>query len=276
MQEFLKNNVDKLWTMFATIIGALISYLATTASEKRKEKRNLQKEKMKEVFIPLCVSIEDALEAMNQYKTINSTDFDSKIKAPIDFLKAEKRVYLSKNEKKFLEQYKSKVDTFYRTWQEEQEFVFQEYCQWITEQMHGCSQGTNAIWVRVDMWTKAKDYSAYVLERNSESIKDDVAGIEFIYNDDPENYRKLLVKFDNTVINFCGAMKCGVSTVDDIDDQETVIACEVYDYFQELDDKKVMSELIAETKTNDNLYGLASKAGTLRTCLLTDIDKITG
>ena len=41
--NFLKANLDKIWTIVATLIGAFVSYKATTASERRKEKRESQK-----------------------------------------------------------------------------------------------------------------------------------------------------------------------------------------------------------------------------------------
>ena len=76
---FLQNNLDKLWTIVATLIGAFISYKATTAAEKRKEKRTAQKEKLKDVLIPLCGAIEDAMDAMDRYKSEEAKDCAQRI-----------------------------------------------------------------------------------------------------------------------------------------------------------------------------------------------------
>ena len=62
---FLQDNLDKLWTLVATLVGAFISYKATTASEKRKEKRAAQREKLKDVLIPLCSSVEAVMDAID-------------------------------------------------------------------------------------------------------------------------------------------------------------------------------------------------------------------
>ena len=67
-----------------------------------------------------------------------------------------------------------------------------------------------------------------------------------------------------------------IGTIDDVDDPETQIACKVYDYLMGIDDKPAVEKIMAETKTNDNLFSLAAKAKNLRDSLLKDIDKIAG
>ena len=71
-------------------------------------------------------------------------------------------------------------------------------------------------------------------------------------------------------------MQYGISTIDDVDDPEIQISCKVYDYLMGLDDKPEVERIMAETKTNNNLFSLAAKAKNLRDSLLKDIDKIAG
>ena len=131
MIDFIKNNPDKIWTflttMGATIIGAVTSYIATTRSEKRKEKRELQREKLKDVLIPYCAALEVAIESLN--KLDSNTDLDDLqqlIEEPIQYLKAGKRIYLSRSQRDNLQQYISIASVFIEEWyrEEKQFFIF--------------------------------------------------------------------------------------------------------------------------------------------------------
>lgn len=273
---FLQNNLDKLWTLVATMIGAFISYKATTASEKRKEKRAAQREKLKDVLIPLCSSVEAAMDAIDQYKTITFKGFDIKLQAPSDYLKAEKRVYLSEKQRTGLKDYDSAVHSFYKVWQEEQKAVFIKYKHWLAEQMRDCPDAPSAMDVSLSLRISEGDLSIPILEKKAESYKNYVTGITYIINDEPENFRDFSVSFNEDVKTMYGQIEYGISTIDDVVELETQIACKVYDYLMGVDDKPELEQLMAETKTNDNLFSLAAKAKSLRDSLLKDIDKIAG
>lgn len=273
---FLQNNLDKLWTIVATLIGAFISYKATTAAEKRKEKRTAQKEKLKDVLIPLCSAIEDAMDAMNRYKTIKFNDFDIKIQTPLDYLKAEKRVFLSKKQRTALKEYDDLVRSFYDTWGEEQKSVLIKYKHWIGDKMRDCPGTPSAMDVHIGMTYTEKDMKTGVLEKKPESYKNTVTGVTYIINDEPGNFRDFSVSFTEEIKTLFGEIDYGISTIDDICDPEKQIACEVYDFLMRIDDKPAVEKIMAETKTNDNLFNLAAKAKNLRDSLLKDIDKIAG
>ena len=211
---FLQDNLDKLWTLVATVIGAFISYKATTASEKRKEKRAAQREKLKDVLIPLCSSVEDALDAIDQYKTIKFKDFDIKLQTPSDYLKAEKRVYLSEKQRTGLKDYDSAVRSFYKTWQDEQKAVFIKYNHWLAEQMRNCPDAPGAMDVSVSLRIKEGDLSIPILEKKVELYKNYVTGITYIINDEPEAFRDFSVTFNDVVKNLCGQMQSGIGMFD--------------------------------------------------------------
>lgn len=274
--EFLHNNLDKLWTIIATLIGAFISYKATTAAEKRKEKRTAQREKLKDVLIPLCSAVEDAMNAMDRYKTVKLEDFDIKIQTPSGYLKAEKRVFLSKKQRTALKEYDDLVHTFYATWNGEQKMVLIKYKHWLGDQMRDCPGTPMAMDVHIGMRYTENDMKIPVLEKKPESYKYAVTGVTYIINDEPENFRDFSVSFTEEIKTLCGEMDYGISTIDDIDDPEKHIACEVYDFLMRIDDKPAVEKIMAETKTNDNLFNMAAKAKNLRDSLLKDIDKIAG
>lgn len=274
--EFLHDNLDKLWTIIATLIGAFISYKATTAAEKRKEKRTAQREKLKDVLIPLCSAVEEAMDGMEQYKTIKLKDFDIKIQTLSDYLKAEKRVFLSKKQRSALKEYDDLVHSFYATWDEEQKTILIKYKHWLGDQMRECPGTPSAMDVHIGMKYSENDMRIPVLEKKPESYKNAVTGVTYIINDEPENFQDFSVSFTEEIKTLCGEMDYGISTVDDIDDPEKQIACEVYDFLMRIDDKPAVEKIMAETKTNDNLFNLAAKAKNLRDSLLKDIDKIAG
>ena len=273
---FIQNNLDKLWTIVATLIGASISYKATTDAEKRKEKRTAQKEKLKDVLIPLCSAIEDAMDAMNRYKTIKFKDFDIKIQSPSNFLKAEKRVFLSKKQRTAIKEYDDLVRSFYDKWDEEQKSVLIKYKHWLADKMRECPGTPSALDVHIGTTYAENDMKISVLEKKPESYKNAVTGVTYIINDEPENFRDFPIAFTEEIKTLCGEMGCGISTIDDIDDPEKKIACEVYDFLMRIDDKPAVEKIMSETKTNDNLLNLAVKAKNLRDSLLKDIDKIAG
>ncbi len=49
---------------------------------KTKRKADGAEKKLKDVLIPLCCSIEEAIDAMDQYKSIKIKDFDIKLWTP--------------------------------------------------------------------------------------------------------------------------------------------------------------------------------------------------
>lgn len=273
---FLHDNFDKLWTLAATLIGAFISYRATTASEKRKEKRASQREKLKDVLIPLCSSMEEAIEAIDEYKTIPFRDLNNKLVTPADYLKAEKRVYLSEKQRNQLKDYDEAVCAFYKTWQEERKDVLTKYKQWLAKQMDDCPDAPSAMKANISLRINEDDLLAPVLEKKAESYKTTVTSITYNKNDEPEIFRDCSFTFDEDVKTIWEKMEHDIMTIDDIEDPETQNACKVYDYLMSIDDKPKMEKIMAETKTNDNRLSLKAKAENLRKNLLKDIDKIVG
>lgn len=48
VKNFFINSSSQIWTLISVIIGGLVTYLATSAAEKRKYKRQVQKETMEQ------------------------------------------------------------------------------------------------------------------------------------------------------------------------------------------------------------------------------------
>lgn len=272
--DFLRNNIDKIWTLLATFVGAVISYAATTAAEKRKEKRGVQREKLKDVLIPLCASVEEALDAMNQYKTVSSSDFDQKLKKPTEFLKAEKRVFLSKQQRELLKTYDDAVKDFYKTWNDEQKMTSWKYRHWISEKLRDCPSSPVAMDVNVSLSLKSEDLRADILGNKIHSYKNQVTGATFVIDDDPDNYRDAHFSFDENIKNLCGEMQYGISTLDDITDTGIQHTCEIYDFLWGIDDNPILEELRDGLTSNDKLFELVAKTKKLQERLLKDIDKI--
>lgn len=271
--DFLNNNIDKIWTLLATLIGAIISYMATTAAEKRKEKRAVQRERLKDVLIPLCASVEEALAVIDQNKDGDLLNFDARVKDPIVYLMAEKRVFLSKQQKNQLEIYKTAVKDFYKTWEDEQNTVLRQYLNWIGEKLRDCSSAPFAIDVDISISLKPEDIRIDVLEKKIQSYKKYVTGVTFIINESSDNCQSVFFHFDEEIKKLCEET---IDTIYDNTCTEVFHACEIYAFLWSIDDNPIIEELTAGIKSNVSLFELESKAKKLQERLLKDIDKIAG
>ena len=272
--SFLQNNFDKVWTLVATLIGAYISYQATIASEQHKEKRMAQREKLKDVLIPLCCSLEDVIEIINQYNSIDCECFDIKLKAPSEYLKAEKRVYLSEKQRSELKDFDMAVQSFYKIWQDEQKSVLIQYKQLLAQHMKNCPDAPDAMDIDICLKMYDGDLRASVLEKKVATITKYVTRITYIINDDPENFRDFSVDFNEEIKNLSGQIDRGIINIDDVGDLEKQISCKIYAFAMSIDNKLEAGRIMYETKTYDNLLNLATRTKTLRDNLLKDIDKI--
>ena len=63
--ELLSDNSSPIWTLLSVIVGGIVTYISTTISETRKNKRQEQKEKVEEVLIPYCTSLEETVAKAN-------------------------------------------------------------------------------------------------------------------------------------------------------------------------------------------------------------------
>lgn len=282
MIDFIKNNPDKIWTflttMGATIIGAVTSYIATTRSEKRKEKRELQREKLKDVLIPYCAALEVAIESLN--KLDSNTDLDDLqqlIEEPIQYLKAGKRIYLSRSQRDNLQQYISIASVFIEEWYREEKQFRRDYCSWISKQAEDFYLYTG-LNIYVDMTERGNSngYLFNILDKKAPAfVKQQITGIRFVQNDDPENYRATDINLGEDIWSLFGAIEYGLETAED-QEEDTVLSLQLVEFLSQIDDSQIVEQLIDSTNIKEKRDTLLNIAKRNRDDLFNYIDKISG
>ncbi|WP_024621587.1 hypothetical protein [Metaclostridioides mangenotii] len=140
--ELLDKKFEPVWTIIAVIIGGVISYVSTSRAEKVKNKIQLQREKLEQILIPYCTCLEDVMAEINKVYTMEKNlDKDIlqqwfiNLKKPFEYLKASKRVYLSLESKKLLEEYKDLINCFEEELQKEYSLFLREYEEFLKERL---------------------------------------------------------------------------------------------------------------------------------------------
>lgn len=272
--EFLNNNADKIWTLIATFVGALISYKATTAAEIRKEKRTAKLERIKVILIPLCNATEEAIESIELLNSIEPQEFDFQIKKPSSYLKTEKRVYLSDNQRGILQKYDKTMKEFYQTIKNEQNMVISDYEKQIGKEFLSNPFIIGAISINIEMSVDASVIRKMILEKEVCSLKEYVTGVSYIMNDDDNNYRENSFPFNDSIKIWYEKIQCNINTMDDIKDEIDRLTCEMYDFLWTIDDNSIIREIINGTTTKDKLVELKQIAERLKGSLLNGINGV--
>ena len=103
-KTFFIDNSAQIWTLISVALGGLVTYIATSAAENRKNKHMAQSEKMTRILIPYCTCLEDTIGTAKEIYGLDDFNKDAnffdkwmhEIKKPLEYLDAGKRVFLSK------------------------------------------------------------------------------------------------------------------------------------------------------------------------------------
>lgn len=283
MEQIVNQFSERVWTVVlfivSTIIGAIISYVATTAAERRKEKRADQKERLKDVLIPLGTAIEDAVEACKQYDDIQMDAFHVKISAPADYLQPAKRVYLTKEERDELTEYKKLLDEFYEVWSNERKEVYLKFKQWLGQEMLECPDAPVAMYANVSVNFNADNLDRSVLNKELENFGIDIHTINYVLREDiEENYRAISFSFTDEIKATAEAIERGYAEKSLLDgfDIEDKTAANLYISYLGINVREELQSLINETKTNTLFNQLKNKAEEIDELLIDNMDKIAG
>ena len=66
LKKFIIDNSAQIWTLISVVVGGIVTYISTSASEHRKNKRQAQKENLEQVLIPYCTCLEQTIARINQ------------------------------------------------------------------------------------------------------------------------------------------------------------------------------------------------------------------
>lgn len=96
--------------LLLVLLGGIITYISTSTAEKKKNKRQIKKEKLEKILIPYCTCLESTIKNRskvdfkneNLYKEVNLQQWYENLKKTVEYLDVAKRVYLSKSSRKLL------------------------------------------------------------------------------------------------------------------------------------------------------------------------------
>lgn len=286
LKNFIIDNSAQIWTLVSVVVGGIVTYISTSASEHRKNKRQAQKENLEQVLIPYCTCLEQTIARINQiyqeppelFAEHNFEKWISLLGEPLVYLEAAKRVFLSQSMRKKLKNYKVTIDTFSTAIEQECANCLIKYKGYISSKL---GQFPNVptpmlITFSMDKGTNTKVKIA-IINKSNLSLINNFSGVDFVKNDDPENYRHTSVTLNEEIRNTWGAIDCGVMDISDIEDPEVKLACILLDYIEEnvYDEREVLSRIIDETQGANMLRGIIDQLNEMLNELVKTIDKIT-
>lgn len=279
MKEFITSNSDKLLTLASVMLGGFVTYFSTSATERLKNKRQLQRENLNQVLIPYCMCLEETKRNINKFYDKDSVqNLLIALNEPLQYLDANKRVYLDSFIRKRLENYGLNVQEFNNLLEKESEKCVSKYRMYIGDVLERIPDIGGAMGVAFSM---SKDTQMRVkrsiLTTTQISLLHNITSVEFIDNDEMENYHSRNININQEVIDALGAIECGVWSIEDEDDEEIAMGCKVLKYLEDnaKDEKEKLNNILKETRSADLLRKIIEDLQYMHIELIDEIDKIT-
>lgn len=207
-KKFFIENSSQIWTLVSVIVGGLITYVSTTTVENRKIKRQAQKENLTQVLVPYCTCLENTINELNTiyqgrtelYVDDNFVKWLNTLNKPLEYLNAAKRVYLSQVARKKLQQYKHRIESFDGLLEKECTHCLIEYKQYISDKLENFPNLPPSMLITFSMdkvtYTKTK---IAILNKGKLSLLNNFTCIDFVKNDDPDNYKYTAVNINKSI-----------------------------------------------------------------------------
>lgn len=265
--------------------GCLVTYISTSAAEERKNKRLAQSEKMTQILIPYCTCLEETIATAKAiyisddfYKDVNSYDkWIYGLKKPLEYLKAAKRVFLSEKSRGVLQKYKACLDNFEIIMEKEFSNCLLKYKNYIEKALIRFPGIPSSMFVQLSMSdTSTLKLKLAIIKRAPLSLVNDFTVVNFIHNDDSDNYRTTEVYLNEESRTTWGTIDYRAIDISDIDNPNVELACILLDYIAKTtsDEKDVLANIIVETTGAVLLRELVEMLENTRNTLIKEIDKI--
>ncbi len=193
-------------------------------------------------------------------------------------MEAAKRVFLSQSMRKKLQNYKVIVDTFVTVLEQECTNCLIKYKRYISYKLEHFPNVPTPMLITFSMekGTNVKTKIA-IINKSNLSLINNFSEIDFVKNDDPENYRHTSVTLNEEVRNTWGAISYGVMDISDVREPEIELACILLDYIEEnvSDEREVLNRIIDETQSANLLREIINELNEMVNELVKNIDKIT-
>lgn len=277
---FIANHFTPLCTLLATIIGGLISYISTSFAENRRNKDQLKKEKLVDILIPYCTLIENTVElATSVYSdsfSLSIEDLFKQLKQPLVYLKAEKRVYLSNKQVTNLERYNELINKTYYELEKDFESTYISYVHWLSTQIYDFPKVPTPMHITMSFSDYGKRQLYFSIIRKCDcSIIGFLRSVDYIKNDDPDNYRSTTINITDHIKESYGAISYGLIDIDDIDNDEEMLGCIFLDYISDIKDRDILEQIIDNTYSSFNMRAVVDLLQEINKDVIKEIDKIT-
>lgn len=286
LKKFIIDNSTQIWTLVSVVVGGIVTYISTSASERRKNKRQAQKENLEQVLIPYCTCLEQTIAQINKiyqeptalYAEQNFEEWINTLNEPLVYLEAAKRVFLSQAMRQKLQNYKTTIDTFLIAIEQESTNCLIKYKGYLSSKLQKFPNVPTPMLITfsMDKGTNTKVKIA-IINKSNLSLINNFSAIDFVRNDDPENYQYTSVRLNEEIRNTWGAISYGIMDISDIDDPEVELACILLDYIEEniSDEQEELNRIIDETQGADILRSIIDELNDMLNELVKSIDKIT-
>ncbi len=291
MKDYIVNNPSQVWTAFFTllsvIVGGAVTYLSTSSAEKRKYRRESQKQKLEQIYIPFCSCVEQTIAKVNELYMSESEQllctpehYESCIKTlkePAVYLEAAKRAYLTESLRKRLDSYQREVTAFEEQIEQDVikcKFQYHNYFLKQFNEFHEIDRPMD-ISIAFSKNTELRLKLA-IINRSKISLLLYIQSIDFIIYDDPENYQHKLVLLNNEAREAQGSIKYGYMSEDDYPEPEIKLACAVLDYIDDNFDTEIeeLAKTIDKTQSADALRSIMDLLYSMKKDMIKMIDDV--
>lgn len=285
--NFISDNSTQIWTLLSVMIGGVATYISTSATEKRKNKRQIQRERLETILIPYCTCVEETIQELYKiysnyrnglYEEENFKQWWKDLNKPLTYLYASKRIYLSEKSRNLLVEYEIMLNDFEKRLENECDWCLVKYKKHLLLQLEDFTNLGYSMWIECSM-DKMAEYKVKlaIVNKIYTSLLNNIKEVTFIHNDDFENHRETSIKINNTFRNTLGAIKCGVMDWDDIENSEEELCCILLDFIYNkfTDENEVLMKIVDDTSSGDLLREILEKIENIRNQLIKEIDKIT-
>ena len=209
-KNFIADNAAQIWTLVSVIIGGIVTYISTSASEKRKNKRQDQKEKLEKILIPYCTCLEQACDRINdvyqeQFDKFSDKDlkeWEEILRKPTEYLQASKRVFLSKVMRQRLLNYNTAITVLWDKLDQECQSCMLKYKNYLTSKLKDFPNVPATMLITFSMDKRAdRRMKKAVLKKKPTALLDCLTSINFVINDDPDNYKYIRVTLNDEARN---------------------------------------------------------------------------
>lgn len=245
----------------------------------------MQKEKLEKILVPYCTCLESTIKERSKvdfknehlYKEVNLQQWYEDLKKPVEYLDAAKRIYLSKSSRKLLEKYSEIVNLFEVNLDKEYSKCLRKYNNYLENILIKFPNIYHSmeIWIGMDAVTENK-VKLSILNKSEISLLSNITVIDFIHNDEPENYRHTSINLNDEIRDIWGAINYNIMSFDDIVENEEELACILLDFINEntKNEKNKLKNIIDDTSGLEELKNIYQILDEMRNKLIKEIDKI--